>query len=272
MKPILVLFYSLALFISAVSLTPLHHHGLDSPGPDFSSSTKRAIPDDHVKHEKRTVEQGRRWVKLKRADARATLPMRIGLKQHNLEKGHDLLMDMSDPASKNYGKHLTSAEVADLFAPSDASVAAVKGWLVGAGIPASAIGRSLNRQWIQFDVPVRQAGDLLAADYHVYEHEDSGAQTVACEEYHVPKHIQEHIDYVTPGIKLMSLGESHEPRGQAKKRSTYRGAEGIDRFILPVKMTDPAKKLKITANQTTSPNDGPSIPLEHPVSAGWRLR
>lgn len=69
----------------------------------------------------------------------------------------------------------------DFFAPSDASVAAVREWLIGSGIPASDISQSLNRQWVQLDVPVRQAEELLGAEYHVYEHEDSGAHTVACD-------------------------------------------------------------------------------------------
>lgn len=31
--------------------------------------------------------------------------------------------------------------------------------------------------------------------------------------YHVPKHIQEHLDYITPGIRLLSATE----RGRAKR-------------------------------------------------------
>ena len=68
-----------------------------------------------------------------------------------------------------------------MFAPSNSSIATVKDWLIGAGIAAADIGQSLNKQWIQLDVQVRQAEAFLAADYHIYEHEDSGAQTVACE-------------------------------------------------------------------------------------------
>lgn len=87
MKPGVLLLCFLALLNPEVFATPL-----SAPGP--SATAKRAIPGSHVQHEKRTVEQGRRWVKVKRAEAQATLPMRIGLKQSNLEKGHDLLMDM----------------------------------------------------------------------------------------------------------------------------------------------------------------------------------
>ena len=47
----------------------------------------------HVAHEKRAPTSGA-WQKRDRVDAKATLPMRIGLKQRNLDRGHDMLMDM----------------------------------------------------------------------------------------------------------------------------------------------------------------------------------
>jgi tripeptidyl-peptidase-1 len=34
------------------------------------------------------------WVKRELVDAEATIPVRIGLKQSNVDAGHDLLMDM----------------------------------------------------------------------------------------------------------------------------------------------------------------------------------
>lgn len=46
--------------------------------------------------------------------------------------------------------------------------------------------------------------ELLHTEYHVYEHTTSGTKTVACDQYHVPVDIQEHVDYITPGIKLFS--------------------------------------------------------------------
>ena len=63
------------------------------PVSSSSDSSKRA-PSSHVVHEtleKRHVES---WTRIERADATANLPMRIGLKQSNLDQGHQLLMDM----------------------------------------------------------------------------------------------------------------------------------------------------------------------------------
>lgn len=45
-------------------------------------------------HERRDELATRKWVKQQRLGPWATLPMRIGLAQSNLEKGHDLLMDV----------------------------------------------------------------------------------------------------------------------------------------------------------------------------------
>jgi tripeptidyl-peptidase I len=51
------------------------------------------IPATYVVHEKRHAPP-RKWVKRDRIRSEAILPMRIGLKQSNLEKGHSFLMDV----------------------------------------------------------------------------------------------------------------------------------------------------------------------------------
>jgi tripeptidyl-peptidase-1 len=50
----------------------------------------------HVMHEKRQTPSSD-WVKVARIERTAILPMRIGLTQSNLDKGHDLLMEVYDP-------------------------------------------------------------------------------------------------------------------------------------------------------------------------------
>ncbi|KAI1506432.1 hypothetical protein F5X99DRAFT_364187 [Biscogniauxia marginata] len=51
-------------------------------------------------------------------------------------------MERSNPESENYGKHLSAEEVVDFFAPSQTSVAAIKEWLVNAGILSHTISQS----------------------------------------------------------------------------------------------------------------------------------
>lgn len=127
--------------------------------------------------------------------------MRIGLKQSNLDAGRERLLEISTPGSSSYGKHMTSEEVIEFFSPADSTVDVVREWLVASGISAERIGHSVNKQWIQFDATVVEVEELMFAEFYVWEH-SSGSFDISTEEYHVPAHVKEHIDYVTPGVRL----------------------------------------------------------------------
>lgn len=76
------------------------------------AATVAALPaSTHVVHEKRGSTSS--WTKLSEVqlDQRISLPVRIGLTQSNLDSGYDLLLDVADPTSKNYGKHWTHTQV-----------------------------------------------------------------------------------------------------------------------------------------------------------------
>ena len=148
-----------------------------------AAALAEALPNTgtHVLHEKRDAAP-RRWVKREALDSKAVLPMRIGLVQSNLDKGHDLLMELSDVKSPKYGQHLSAAEVIDFFAPPQATVDSVREWLESAGVAAERIGHSANKQWIQFDATVAEAEELLKTKYHSYEHVHSGNENIGCDE------------------------------------------------------------------------------------------
>lgn len=106
---------------------------------------------------------------------------------------------------------MTSDEIIDFFAPHASSIDVVTEWLVESGIAPERIGLSVNKQvrdssklfedistysikqWIQFDASVIEVDNLMVADYYIWEHA-SGVQDLSTEEYHVPSHIQEHIE------------------------------------------------------------------------------
>lgn len=52
-----------------------------------------AAPAGHIVHERRAALPAA-WEKESQLSARAILPMRIGLAQSNLDRGHDMLMDV----------------------------------------------------------------------------------------------------------------------------------------------------------------------------------
>ncbi|KAF4237496.1 hypothetical protein CNMCM8980_006955 [Aspergillus fumigatiaffinis] len=161
-------------------------------------------PNDYVVHERRAV-LPRSWTEEERLDKASVLPMRIGLTQSNLDRGHDLLMEVSDPRSSRYGQHLSVEEVHDLFAPSQETVDNVRAWLESEGISASRISQSFNKQFLQFDASAAEVERLLNTEYYLYQHAGTGRSHIACREYHVLQSVQRHIDYITPGIKLLEV-------------------------------------------------------------------
>jgi tripeptidyl-peptidase-1 len=56
--------------------------------------TKREVPSTHVLHERHAPHWGQKWTKRAKVPSDIVLPMRIGLKQSNLDAGHDKLMEL----------------------------------------------------------------------------------------------------------------------------------------------------------------------------------
>ncbi|KAF2090832.1 subtilisin-like protein [Saccharata proteae CBS 121410] len=159
-------------------------------------------PQTHAIHEKRESLHPR-WAKRSRVHPDSVLPMRIGLTQ-NMDNAVNHLMDVSDPSSSNYGKHWTPEKVVDMFKPAEETIEAVREWLVQSGIAAHRITHTDNKGWFAFQATSEEAERLLHTEFHEYEDAVTGGVLPACDEYHVPRHIQHHIDYITPGIKLIA--------------------------------------------------------------------
>ena len=64
---------------------------LGSPAPSHQYGQMPHHSVVHERHEQRHLEG---WSKAEPAELQALLPIRIGLTQSNLQKGHDMLMDM----------------------------------------------------------------------------------------------------------------------------------------------------------------------------------
>ncbi|KAF2101778.1 subtilisin-like protein [Rhizodiscina lignyota] len=160
-----------------------------------------ALPDSHAVHEKREA-TSERWIKRDRVNGLTTLPVRIGLAQSNLDRGYDYLLDVSHPDSPNYGKHWTAEEVAKKFAPSEESIGAVRDWLTSSGIDRKRISHTTNMGWLTFHATVQEMENLLHTEYYHHEDSETGQVIPACDLYHIPNHITEHVDFVTPGVGL----------------------------------------------------------------------
>lgn len=117
------------------------------------------------------------WTRTRRHENGATLPLRIALKQSNIESIGDFLYDVSHPESANYGKHWTAEEISRKFSPSDGTVSTVRDWLIENGLARERIRVSPTKGWINVNVTVEEAERLMNTEYHVYTH-DSGKEHV----------------------------------------------------------------------------------------------
>jgi tripeptidyl-peptidase-1 len=129
----------------------------------------------HVLHETRAIEP-LDWVSVGRLDSDKVLPMRFGLAQQNLHRVEEMLMAVSHPESPSYGKHYTSADVVDTFAPSNETVTVVTNWLIDSGFSQNRLRLSANKGWILLEATTSEVEDLLKAEYHVYSHASGDQQ------------------------------------------------------------------------------------------------
>lgn len=233
-------------------------------GPPSAQNHRRSIPATHAVHERQLPHWAKVWRRTEAVPRNAQLPMRIGLKQSNMQEGHDLFMSITDPKSPSYGKHLTADEVVELFAPERTTVDAVVGWLTGAGIDIDRISLSANKQWLQFDAPAAEVENLLLTKYYVFEHSESATRDIAAEHYHLPHEIRDHIDYITPGIRLR-WDSKKAAREQQKKRDVKhnerRGAAAMYLTPEPIHATDdvadalyPAASGNVSCSQFVTPD------------------
>ena len=125
--------------------------------------------------------------------------MRIALKQSNLDKAEEYLMDVSHPQSPNYGQHWSAKKVAETFAPSQESLDAVTVWLKSSGISPERISRSQSMGWLTFDATVAEAENLLKTEFFLHKHV-TGKPHVGCDDYSVPEFVRPHVDFITPTV------------------------------------------------------------------------
>ncbi|TFK85969.1 subtilisin-like protein [Polyporus arcularius HHB13444] len=187
-----------------------------------SAVPSRQRRSDLVVHERRAAEP-LDWVRSRRLEPTAILPMRLGLAQSNLDKLEDMLMSVSHPLSPSYGKHFSPQDVVNTFAPSGETVARVTEWLVESGIAKERLRMSASKGWIAFNATVEEAEALIDAEYHVYTHE-SGAEQIGCQSYSVPESIRPHIELIKPSVHFLHRVPSPD---QLQKRAFERPSTHI---------------------------------------------
>ncbi|KAJ6785080.1 hypothetical protein PWT90_08665 [Aphanocladium album] len=194
-----------------------------------------------IVHEKRELASHARWIKKDAVHGNTRLPVRIALKQRNLDKGMDYLLEVSDPESASYGKHYTQEQIINRFAPSDDSVAAVRQWLVASGIPENSIVVPRSKAWVAFDTTAEQLESVLQTKYHVYEHARTGDDHIGVDQYLLPAHVSDVVDFISPAVvPLRQASDQNEKRSAATAQvSRPNKNKNVDAAVLAAYKADP---------------------------------
>ncbi|KAJ7932719.1 subtilisin-like protein [Mycena leptocephala] len=136
------------------------------------------------------------------APATQMLNLKVNLVQNNLAGLESALYAAAVPDSPSYGQWLSKDEVESFARPSDETTAAVTQWLSDNGIEFSAA--SAAGDWLSLSVPVAKANELLQADFSVFTHTASGAESIRTLEYSIPSNLQPHIKLFTPTTSFTS--------------------------------------------------------------------
>ncbi|KAJ7785214.1 peptidase S8/S53 domain-containing protein [Mycena maculata] len=176
----------------------------------------------------------------RRLEGHVVVPLKIGLKQRDIDSLPDHLMSVADPESPSFAQHWSPEKVAEVFAPADETTAAVTAWLSYAGF-AGRMRLAHNKVWIHLDnATVDEVEQLLGAEYHVYTHE-SGEEHAgkSCDAYSLPDHVAHHIEIITPTVQPnIKLGLSRRaPTGSLTERGGVPGVPplpaGCDQAFTP---------------------------------------
>ncbi|KGQ06545.1 Tripeptidyl-peptidase sed1 [Beauveria bassiana D1-5] len=156
-----------------------------------------AFPSDtYTVHQRRNLVYDARFEKRSAVDADSKIPFEIALKQGNLQEAEDKLYDM---------QHLSREEVVSMFAADDQSIASVKQWLIGHGIAEKDIHVNPTKTWITVDTTAGVVEKALKTRYHIYRSTASGQDHIGSEEYSLPNHLLDVVDFVRPGPAMSKV-------------------------------------------------------------------
>ncbi len=142
------------------------------------------------------------------------LRLTIAMPQANESDLYMALLDVSDPNSTNYGRHLSTAEVRptsicllrygissclqvwEYTAPRPESLQIVTKWLHTNGLAFSTATDSGDMLHIRLSL--ERANALLDANFMTYIHEPTNTTTIRTLSYALPVHLHGHITLVYP--------------------------------------------------------------------------
>ena len=117
----------------------------------------------------------------------------IAIHQNNIDKLRDILEDVSDMSSPNYGKHLTKEEVASMTA-DPLKTKTIIDHFTGKG--AKVVSQTPNGEYITMRAPIALWEETFSAAFEEVELA-SGERALRSHSFSIPEDLFAHIAYVS---------------------------------------------------------------------------
>ncbi len=129
-----------------------------------------------------------------RAPANARHSVIFACKTNNINRIELILLDISNPNSKNYGQYLSPEEIARLTT-NEAAHREINKYLDYHGIQV--LKTSRNKEFITAEAPVSKWEEVFGNEFHLFKQTDlEDVHLVRAEEYSLPDILLEHVDAV----------------------------------------------------------------------------
>ncbi len=128
----------------------------------------------------------------------------FAIKNKNINKLESSLLDISNPNSKNYGKHLTQKEIAQLSA-NEAAQREIRKYFDYHDIKILKISR--NKEYITAEAPISKWEEVFGNEFHLFKQSGGpeDGHLVRAEEYSLPDILAEHVEAVLNVVQFPGI-------------------------------------------------------------------
>jgi tripeptidyl-peptidase I len=158
--------------------------------------------DSHVFMESIPHHRNRDIQKIKRMTSDVIHEVIFAIHQRNMAELTKILEDVSDPASENYGRHMTNEEVVSLTSNPEGRDAVVT-HLISSG--AVIVSETLNGEFVTANAPISVWERLFNTEFFLFHQLKSDSTTkevVRAESYSLPISLQHYVDGVYNTIQM----------------------------------------------------------------------
>jgi tripeptidyl-peptidase-1 len=154
------------------------------------------------------------WISMGAANAEHEIKFLIALKQRNIEQLEQILAQVSDPESPQYGQYLSIQDLTNLLAPAEEDIAAVVSWLESHDISDYVL--NTNKDFISVNAPVHKVESLLQVEFHAFKSQErKRVHVTSLSPLSIPRTLHGKIDLISH-INGFPMPRKQRPTAQGR--------------------------------------------------------